>query len=262
MELLQEPVRDLSGRTTGVASLCIDITDQVASESHLRALVVQLRALSARLDSIREEERTRIARDLHDDLGQTLTALKMDLAQLGRDLKYGRAGSTIDERLREMSSLVEMCMKNTRRIATDLRPSVLDDIGILAAIEWQLAEFERRSGLSTTLAVAAADVEIDAARGTALFRIVQEALTNVVRHADASHVDVLFRVADGTVHVTVRDNGRGIGSDGTSNPLSLGLLGMRERAALLGGRVTVAGEPNQGTTVTVSLPLEKTPGHV
>jgi signal transduction histidine kinase len=205
-----------------------------------------LRQLSKRLLSVQEQERVRIAREVHDELGQALTAMKIDLQQLGnqhRDLQepLGGIGRTIDE-------IVDL----VRRIAADLRPAILDDLGVTAALEQQLRRLRESTGIATTLTVAEEPV-IDMLTGANLYRIAQEALNNVVRHANATAVEVTLALADGNAVLTVKDNGHGMPP--STDPKSLGLLGIRERAELLGGSVAIDSRPGEGTMVTATLPL-------
>jgi signal transduction histidine kinase len=217
----------------------------------------QLRALSARLQSVREEERTRIAREIHDELGQTLTGLRLDIAYLEGKLKlYGEIDKKLlESQFQSMISLVDSSIQNVRKIATELRPQVLDDLGLVPALEWQTAEFQSRTKIQCTLDTNAEDVTIDADRSTALFRILQESLTNVARHSNAKKVMVKLQVTKKSLSLTVTDDGKGIAEMNIPSLKSLGLLGMRERAHMLGGILTIKGQPGKGTTVSVELPI-------
>ena len=236
-----------------VRSLAEERPDAAVEEEELRRSTEQLRELSARLQSVREEERTRLARAIHDELGQTLTGLKMDVAWLQRHLDQ-EAQPALLEKTRAMSDLIDTTVQAVRRIATELRPGILD-LGLLETIEWQLQEFQSRTGIEGTLISAPGEITLDADGATSVFRIFQEILTNVVRHAQATRVDVtLTETAEGLT-LRVRDNGRGITAGEIHSPKSIGLLGMQERARLRGGEVHFRGVPGQGTTVTVRLPL-------
>ncbi len=236
-----------------------DITERHQAERVLRESREQLRELARRLLAVREEERTAVAREIHDELGQALTALKMDVAWLAsRASKKG--GATI-ERLRAMRLLVDETVETVRRIATDLRPGVLDDLGLVAAIEWQAEEFERRTGVRTTVQIGTRQPDLDDGRTTTVFRILQEALTNVARHADARHVDVSFAVRHGVVILDVRDDGRGISHE-HGDTGGLGISGMRERAALWGGELEIARLEEGGTRVTARIPRPRSSGEV
>jgi two-component system, NarL family, sensor histidine kinase UhpB len=217
----------------------------------------QLRALSARLQSIREEERTRIAREIHDELGQTLTGLRLDIAYLEGKLKlYGEIDKKVlESQFQSMISLVDASIQNVQKIATELRPQVLDDLGLIPALEWQTAEFQSRTKIQCSLDSNVEDVSIDADRSTALFRILQESLTNVARHSNAKKVHVKLQVTGKSLHLTVSDDGKGISEVNIPSLKSLGLLGMRERAHMLGGILTIKGQPGHGTVVSVELPL-------
>lgn len=229
-----------------------DITQRRRAEESLREMNRQLRSLSASLQDVREQERTRIAMELHDDLGQQLTGLKLELSWLAARLKEGRQ-ATSDE-VSAMRRLLDAAIASVRRIATELRPLILDDLGFGEAVAWQTGEFAKRSGLDITLDLQAQALVKDDVVATALFRIVQESLTNVVRHSGATSVQVRL-VCDGSdLVLTVRDNGTGI-AGGARVGSGIGLVSMRERATALGGHLTIAGVPGTGTTIEVVLPL-------
>ncbi|HSB71111.1 MAG TPA: PAS domain S-box protein [Candidatus Methylomirabilis sp.] len=231
-----------------------DTTQQKEVEQQLRNSQEQMRALAAHLQSVREEERSRIAREIQDTLGQALAALNMDLAWTATRLPGDRAA--VADRVERMQALISSAIYSVRRIATELRPSVLDDLGLVATVEWQAHEFEARTGIQCQFTAEPGDLAVTPTVGIALFRICQEALTNIARHASASRVTIGLREeADGLV-LTVTDNGRGITEQEKVNHNSLGLLGMRERALLLGGQVSIAGRPGEGTTVSVRIPLK------
>jgi signal transduction histidine kinase len=210
-----------------------------------------LRELSASVVEAREEERRRIARELHDELGQRLTALKMDLSIL--------AGSTdpqaVDERIRGMLATLDDTVASVRRISADLRPMMLDDLGLNAAIEWLARDATQRMGVAVTLQLGDADPPVDERVATAVYRMVQEALTNVARHAQATGVQVTLRAGAGELVLTVQDNGIGFSADALEREGSFGLMGLRERALMLGGRMEVGNVPGSGGRVTITLPL-------
>jgi signal transduction histidine kinase len=215
----------------------------------------QLRALSMYLQHIREDERIRISRQVHDELGQALTGLKMDLYWLSTRLpKNLRA---VREKTKTMSAHIDSTIQTVRRISTELRPGILDDLGLVAALEWQAGEFQKRTGIKCEVTSELPEAILDQELNTAFFRIFQESLTNVVRHAGASQVDVRLWEKEGNLWMEIKDNGRGISEAELSNTKSIGLLGMRERAALLSGEVTISGAPGQGTTVRVRIPREQ-----
>ena len=231
-----------------------DITQRRRAEENLREMNRQLRSLSASLQDVREQERTRIAMELHDDLGQQLTGLKLELSWLGGRLKEGRQ-ATSDE-VGAMRRLLDAAIASVRRIATDLRPLILDDLGFGEAVAWQTAEFARRSGLEITLDLQAQAMVQDDALATALFRIVQESLNNVVRHARATSVLVRLACDGDELALTVRDNGTGI-VDCARPGSGIGLVSMRERATALGGQFRISGAAGAGTTIEVTLPLDR-----
>jgi signal transduction histidine kinase len=201
-----------------------------------------------------EEERARVARTLHDELGQALTGLKMDLHKL-----HGALSSSTPEVLtKDVESILQRlddAIQSVRRVSGELRPGVLDRLGLLAAIEWQAAEFERRSGIRCRVDARIDHIPLDSSGATAAFRIVQEALTNVLRHAAASRVTITIRESDNRLVLSVADNGRGISARRLAQGDSLGLLGMRERADLLGGTLNVRRRRPRGTLVTLRAPL-------
>jgi signal transduction histidine kinase len=219
----------------------------------LRQSHEQLRALSVYLQHVREEERMRISRAVHDELGQALTGLKIDLSWLSHRLP-SQANSLI-EKARKMSSHIDETIQTVRRISTELRPGILDHLGLVAAIDWQASEFQTRTGIQCRFAHALDQAILDDELNTAFFRIFQETLTNVIRHADATRVEVDLYEEGGRLILQVKDNGRGIRREQVSSVKSIGLLGMRERAALFGGEVNITGTPKKGTCVTVSIPL-------
>jgi PAS domain S-box-containing protein len=235
------------------AALHAELVQRAQVEERLRASREELRSLARRLEAVREEERARIAREIHDELGQALTALKIDASRLG-----GKAADpTVKQQTRAMAVLIDTTIQAVRRIMFDLRPSVLDDFGLTAAIEWQAQEFEARTGVRCRVTANVEDLDRDRDVATALFRVFQEALTNISRHANATRVDVSLEEVAGSLVLVVKDNGRGITDREIVESKSLGLLGMRERALLLGGDVTFAGEAGHGTTVTARIPLER-----
>jgi len=225
------------------------------TEARLRESHDQLRRLSARGRARREEDRTRLARELHDQLGQALAGIKIELHWIGQHLgPYGEAEDVLGK-VDATMRLVDDTIWRVRRLSSQLRPPVLDKLGLVAAIEWEAKEFERRVGIRTRVQLHADHVALDPGRATAVFRMLQEALTNVATHAQATRITVAVRQSSRGLAVSVSDNGRGIPSGQIGSLDSLGLLGMRERAALLGGSVEVRGNRPRGTTVIVSIPL-------
>ncbi len=237
----------------GVSIFVSDITEQVEAQQELRATAEQLRALAARLDAIREEERRVIAREIHDQIGQALTSLKLDVGWLRSQLDGG-GGAAVDERARAMEALVDQTIETTRRVSAMLRPAILDDLGLAAAIRWQVREFQQRAGVDCALDLPADGPAVAPAIGLSLFRIVQEALTNIARHAQARHVRIGLAIDSESTVLTVSDDGRGVTAEELERPTSLGIVGIRERTLAVGGKVTITGSAEQGTTLTVRVP--------
>jgi len=226
------------------------------TEEKLRSSFNLLRTLSRRLEVIREEERARIARELHDELGVGLTCFKIDLSRVLAMM--GEAGTKeyakAEAKIRSMIEDVDVTITSVQQIVTELRPAMLDDLGLVAAIEWQAQDFERRSGIICRCSAGEDDVHVDRERATVVFRICQEALTNVARHAHATYVTIRFEEQADSLLLEVHDNGEGIPQEKIAAPGSLGLLGMRERAALFGGQIDIIGRPGEGTRIILRLP--------
>jgi PAS domain S-box-containing protein len=245
---------DAEGRLIGHFGIQRDITKRRQEENEILRSRQELRDLTARLQLVREEERTHIAREVHDELGQALTGFKMDLAWV----KSRVADRPILlERVQSVIVRIEGAMDTVRRIATDLRPSVLDDLGLEAAVEWQAQQFERSTGVSAELKVRGVHAELGDLAATTVFRILQESLTNVARHARATQVHITLHVADSVLMLEVRDNGCGISEAELNSSRSLGLVGVRERAIACGGELTIRSTPSRGTTVSVAIPLRR-----
>ena len=240
--------------TDGLSILFQDTTERRQSQQDLRDTLEQLRSLSARLQTAREEERKQVARDLHDQIGQILTVVKMDVDWVAKHMPQDQ--TQVRARLESTLNLVRDATQSLRKICTELRPGVLDDLGLGAAIEWQANEFASRTGIQCEVSIPAEDLALEADRSTAIFRIFQEALTNVARHAEAKVVRVFLAHRNGKVLLVVQDDGKGIlESDLAVSKGSLGLLGMKERAQACGGKLQIWGEPGKGTTVAVEIPL-------
>ena len=237
------------------AALSNDIRERKGVEDQLRDSQVQLRALAARLISVREEERTRIAREIHDELGQALTGLKLDVTWLARRLSGDQ--HVLVEKAESMCRLIDSTVQLVRKLSTGLRPQILDEMGLGAAICWQAAEFQKRVGIRCRLKLPDEQIAPDKELSTAVFRIFQEVLTNVARHAGASSVDVDLSISGDKLILTVADDGIGISEEQIRSHNSLGLLGMRERAQVFGGEIIIRGEAGRGTTVSVSIPAPR-----
>ncbi len=267
IEMLKSGATDyvLKNRLTRLASAVLRAlresearVERRRAEENLRKSHKHLRALSVYLQYVREDERIRISRQVHDELGQALTGLKMDLYWLSNRLP--KKLKSVQEKTKAMSAHIDSTIQTVRRISTELRPGILDDLGLGAALEWQAQEFQRRTGLLCLVTTEVTETPFDQDLNTAFFRIFQETLTNVIRHAHATRVEVVLKEEQGSLTMEVKDNGRGISSDEISNTKSIGLLGMRERAALLGGELTISGQAGAGTAVTVKIPFTRTRG--
>jgi signal transduction histidine kinase len=243
--------RDADGQPQHFTSVIEDITEMKRAEQELRASSEQLRHLAAHLLSVRDEERARISREVHDELGQSLTAVKMDLAWL--EGRLPPKNGPMLKRIRSTRQLADSIIQSIRRISTEPRPAVLD-LGLAAAVDWQVQEFEARSGIQCKVRLLTREV-VAANASTAMFRILQETLTNVARHAKATRTDVVLQKQRDRLVLLIHDNGRGFDQADPSLSKSLGLLGMRERAAILGGGMSISSVPGKGTTVTAWIPL-------
>ena len=235
------------------AGLAREIAERKAIEDDLRKAEEQVRAFTAHIESAREDERASLAREVHDELGQALTGLKMDMAWLHKRLPKKEQDETAD-RMKSMFRVVDATIQSVRRISSALRPQVLDDVGLIATLRWQAGEFQLRTGIRCNVDLPADELALDQARSTAAFRILQEVLANVARHSGATRVDITLRVDSDHFILKIADNGRGVSEAELRNPKSLGVLGIRERAFLLGGRVDFEGIAGSGTTVTLSIP--------
>jgi len=248
-----EPDEKLLDIMSNIGTQLGRVSERYQAGKKLKTSEQELRDLYNRLEAVREEERTRIARDIHDELGQMLTALKIDLSWLEKKLDGKQA--TVRDRAKTMSHLLDKTIKSVQEISTHLRPEVLDMLGLTEAIEWQVQEFQKRTGTECSMSSGTGDLDLDTDLSTAVFRIFQETLTNVARHAAASELNIEFYKKDGELVLKVTDNGKGIPEDKISHPKSLGLLGIRERALLWDGQVKISGVQGQGTTVVVKIPL-------
>lgn len=231
-----------------------DITERKKAEENLKISREELRNLALYIESSREEEKKRIAKDIHDELGHALTALKLELMWLIKK-KYLRQ-DVLYERTRKMNELIESTIRKVRSISSELRPSVLDHFGLVAAIEWQAAEFQKRSAMRCKVVVPNQELNLNEKYSTAIFRIFQEILTNIARHSKATRVDVHLEVVNNELKLRVSDNGRGIKQENINSRKSFGLIGMYERATALGGKLNISGVSGIGTTVTLIIPLK------
>lgn len=240
------------GEIVATVTVFQDITARKRIENELRESRRQLRSLSVFLQTVREEERKRIARELHDELGQALTALKIDLDWLGG--QHAMQDDKVAEKLRSMGKVLGNTVESVRRIAEDLRPGMLDDLGLAAAIEWQVEQFQERTGIRCKLSMNRDEFDLDDRVATSVFRIIQETLTNATRHASADVVNITVEENNGEICLEVRDNGKGF--QFAPKKRSYGLLGMRERVNMLGGKMEILSKPGDGTSVRAAIPLQ------
>jgi PAS domain S-box-containing protein len=255
VSIVHVPV-SLPGGQVATYAIYRDITEPKKAEEKIRVAGVRLRALSARLESAREEEGRRIAREIHDELGSALTSLRWDMETLDQTLADSANGPQLQEsreKIKAMIKLTDSVVQTVRRISSELRPPILDDLGLSAAVEWQAEEFQTRTGIVCYCDCPLDKPNLNQAQATAVFRILQEALTNVLRHAEATRVDIKLTEEPGRFLMTIADNGRGITEAEKSVDGSFGLLGMRERAELIGGSVEIEGIEGSRTTITISI---------
>lgn len=235
--------------------LANDITEKVKSQQLILDNSRQLRELTARLHEIREEERMHMAHEIHDELGQRLTVLKMDISWLNR--KLITEDEMAKEKIKNTLTLLDGTIKIVRKIATDLRPGILDDLGLIPALEWQSKEFEVWSGINASFHSNMSEITLPALVSTSLFRIFQESLTNVARHAEARHIDSELLVKEDEITLTIIDDGRGFDTSALGNKKTLGIMGMKERTMGIGGEYTIKSSPGKGTVVSVQIPYKK-----
>lgn len=249
------PFRGPDGELIGIVEDFKDISDRKRTEEKLIESRKSLRDLASHLQVVRDEERGRIAREIHDEMGQALTVLKMDLHWLGQRLPD--ATEVLTGKTMAMSKLIETTIQSVKKICSELRPQLLDDFGLSAAIEWQAEEFGNRTGVQFEIISDPEDIILDNDHSTAIFRIFQETLTNITRHANATRVQVILKENSGVIEMEIRDNGKGIKEEEILNPKSFGLIGMRERTHFFGGNFKISGSRDKGTTVKVSIPIDK-----
>ncbi len=253
------PTRGENGQILYFEGIVEDITDRKRADEEIRRTEEQMRAFAARLQRVREEERTHIAREIHDELGGALTGIKINFSLLTKaagEIKEELLKHFLLDQMHDTMKYIDKTIRTVRKIATELRPGILDDLGILAALEWQLNEFQKHTGIHCEWISSLENIDLNGQETTALFRIFQETLTNVARHADATEVRVQLRKEAKTCVLDVEDNGRGITKNNIDDKKSLGLLGMRERTQAFGGRIDVKGRPGKGTKVTVEIPVK------
>lgn len=258
IELRTFLIRDENRKPESMWAIVRDITGRKRAEEELNQSLEQMRQLSARFQSIREEESTRIAREIHDELGQTLTGIKMDISFLEErltEILNLQENPQLIEKINSISNLTDSAVQTIRKITTALRPAILDSMGLSAAIEWQTEDFEHRTGITCRYFSSSENFEVGREVSTAIFRIMQEALTNITRHAKASHVTVKLEKRKDNIFFKVTDNGTGFKESELNNLNSFGILGMKERCSLMGGIFEIRGEPGIGTTIRVTIPL-------
>jgi PAS domain S-box-containing protein len=235
-------------------TLANDITEKLIYDEKLKQSYQEIRMLTKHLQHIREEERTHIAREIHDELGQQLTVLKMDVSWLNK--KLATAENSVKEKLKDLLNLLDGAVKSVRRISSELRPSILDDLGLIAAIEWHLKEFEKRAGIKVKFYADEPELSLPEETRTGLFRIFQESLTNVARHAHAKKVSVSLKRRGGEIVLSIEDDGHGFDKLEVTDKKTLGILGMEERSSMMGGKYQINSIPGEGTIVEVSVPFE------
>jgi hypothetical protein len=254
-DTIKTPIFDAQGKVIGTAGISREITDRKRTEQELRDSRAQLRELSAYLQTVREEERTRIARELHDELGQMLTAIQLGLGALDSAVRTGSDAAALSSGLAGLLTLADNASHAVQRLATDLRPPILDGLGLGAALEWQTEAFAERTGIACELVLLPPGAQLGGDVETAVFRIVQEALTNVARHAHATRIEVTLHLDQGRLFLRIVDNGKGMLLSELAQRRRLGIVGMRERAYMLGGEFRIQSSPGHGTQIEVSLPL-------
>lgn len=227
--------------------------EKLKTENEMLQINIELRELSSHLQTIREEERIQIARDIHDELGQQLTGLKMDVYALAK--KLPPEDSVVQEKLKDIKELIETIVKSVRKISANLRPSILDDLGLVAALEWQSQEVQTRFGIKVDFTCALPEIDASVGISTGLFRIYQEALTNAVRHANAHLVESSLKMEKERLVLMITDDGKGIEMTAGPKKKSFGLLGIKERVYVMNGSYELNSEPGKGTSLKVSVPF-------
>jgi PAS domain S-box-containing protein len=249
------PLKSEEGDLLEVIAVLQDVTETRKAEEKLKESFDSIRRLTNHLQNIREEERQHIAREIHDELGQLLTVLKMDVSLLRK--KIGPLSEEASSKLTDMLGVIDKTVKTVRRIASELRPTLLDDLGLVAAMEWHLEEFEKRSGIQSRFISSIREEVIPQSYKIGLFRILQESLTNVARHSGATEVSVILDVTDNGIVMSITDNGKGFDPVLARKKKTLGLIGMRERMQMIGGEYNISSIPGKGTTTEVVIPLQQ-----
>ncbi len=244
----------LEGRDVRLV-LSHDITQKIEAEKKLKRSIGEIRMLTGHLQEVREEERKNIARDIHDELGQQLTILKMDVAWIIKKLR--NPDEVLTDQLKGLLDTIDGTIKSVRRMCSELRPALLDDLGLIAAMEWQAREFEKNTGIAVELTLPGEALRLVTEIKTGLFRIFQESLTNIARHAQAREVKVNLQEGDKTLVLDIRDDGKGFDTSLLNEKRTLGILGMEERSLMMGGKYVIESEPGKGTTVKVTVPLKR-----
>ena len=252
-EMIITPLKDMNGNITRFVSSGRDITERLYTQKKLENSEKQLRQLALHLQKVREDERTRLAREIHDELGQSLTAMKMDIESLRGNIPSDQ--KSLLEKTNSIDEMISSSLSTVRKISSELRPAILDHLGLMPAITWQTEEFKKRTNIKCKLILSKQEISVDKERSTAVYRILQEALTNITRHSNASKVIVRLSQKDKMVILDVRDNGRGITREQKSNESTYGLIGMRERVFEWNGSIAIEGSRGKGTRLIAKIPL-------
>jgi signal transduction histidine kinase len=239
----------------GISVFIRDVSARMRAEEQLKETNRQLRQLTSHLERVREEEQKRIAREIHDELGQQVTGLKMDVSWVRKKIGEGEALTRVDDRLVQMSDLVDSTIQTIRKISSQLRPRVLDDFGLVTALEWQSGDFEKRFSIPVKFTSSVRELEVPTDLATGLFRAYQESLTNIARHAEANEVTSSLQMTDSTIVLSIHDNGKGFDVRKARTRNTLGLLGMEERVRMMNGDLDIFSKPGQGTAITISVPV-------
>ena len=237
-----------------VLSIARDITERKQAEEKLKRTSKLLRELATHLQSVREEERTMIAQEIHDELGQVLTALKIHIALLANKLNTNQ--EPLKKKINSLSDMIDASVESVQKISSKLRPGILDELGLIAAIEWQSGEFEKLTNIKCSLILPREEIKLEKNKSTAIFRILQEALTNIARHSQATQAVVSLLPHQSDISLEILDNGIGITQEQIRDFKSLGIHGMEERAMVFGGHVYIEGIAGKGTTVKVEIPID------